>query len=472
MGQGMSRNGMGTNQSLFGAIERSDPVDIEQHERILAMVRSWLHVAFAQPDVYHGEAHAEDVLRRCLDIADQLRSPLATIERLVLAMAALLHDIGYTAYHSSWAPNRREHVPASIAFAEQHLPQLDLFGRHSELINAVAYLIAYHDDTSYKFPSNVWDGFVGSIDLGPYASQLGAFEVDLPRADLRRLRLLLAILREADAVTAAGIDGAERTYNYAKHRRLRSFAPGNPLNAWCWEESAAGNTRLAAKRALIDALTSKGRKLAVSSYLATEEFLRAACAQEGVSYEPETLGSLLAVSRFRMPTSHSALEVVRYLGWDSLRQILEGETEAGEHVHHRTAATASVRGLPVAELPDVSVPTNDAAHYSALVELHSHLIAEYALSLFDLTGVLEYKWNGVSAWALPPIVERRAGTGGSGESAESLMIVDGAATVALARELAVPRLWVVEVEFAPIVQGESGLAGKFAELFSREVGSS
>lgn len=258
-------------------------------ERTLAQVRAWLRRAYTQHDAYHGPDHAEQVLRLAEGIARRIPDGMLPVERLIVSTAALLHDVGYTAYQPDWAPNRNEHVAASIAFAQRHLEEIAPFAEHSRLIDAISFLIGYHDDTSYKFPSLVWDGRVGNIDLGPYAAQLAAFEASLSAPQRERLRLLLAILREADALTAAGSDGAARTFQYAIHRGLPIFARGNPLNAWCWEESAAGNTRLAAKRALIDAFTLEGRRAAWECYRATEAYLQGICVEHGLPYAPENI---------------------------------------------------------------------------------------------------------------------------------------------------------------------------------------
>lgn len=423
-------------------------------ERTLGQVRVWLHEAYSQPDAYHGPEHAEQVLRLADDIARRIPRGLSPVERLIVSVAALLHDVGYTAHQPSWAPNRREHVPASIAFAQRHLAELSPFAQHPPLISAVAYLIGHHDDTGYKFPSFVWSGRVGSIDLGPYAAQLARFEAGLPPKQRERLHLMLAVVREADALTAAGSSGDHRTFQYAIHRGLPAFAHGNPLNAWCWEESAAGNTRLAAKRALIDAFTPEGKRLAWESYRATEAYLQGACLEGSVPYAPESISVAGDASHppaiGRVTGLDHSFELISYAGWDSLeRTIRDAVREHAPGVHPPVRADMSLRRLPLDLLPDASSSASpamspEAPHTAALASLQAHLLSEYALCLFDLTGIIECRLGSETMRVTPPIVERYSLAPVA--AADSLVISGGAATVALARELGVPALWVAEVE--------------------------
>lgn len=434
----------------------SDDISLDNTtiERALAHVRTWLRRAYTQHDAFHGPQHAEEVLRLAEDIARRIPGGLRPVERLIVSAAALLHDVGYTAYQPDWAPNRSEHVAASIAFAQRQVAEIAPFAEHPRLISAVTSLIAYHDDTSYKFPSFVWDGRVGSIDLGPYAAPLAAFESSLAPVQRQRLRLLLAILREADALTAAGEAGAARSFQYAIHRGLQTFARGNPLNAWCWEESAAGNTRLAAKRALIDAFTSEGRRAAWESYCATEAYLRAVCAEHGIPYEPETIAAagsddLPAIGT--LARTEPALELISYAGWDMLERAIRDAAFAQDphdpDVQPPSVASMTVRHLPLDLLPVVSQTVDrEAPRAVALASLHARLLSEYALSLFDLTGIVEFRLDGDVMRVMAPIVERSLATAGS--AAGAFAIRDGAATIALAHELGVPAVWVVELAVA------------------------
>ncbi|HEX6798318.1 MAG TPA: HD domain-containing protein [Ktedonobacterales bacterium] len=430
-------------------------------EAALAQVRALLRRAYTQPDAFHGPQHAEEVLRLAEEIARRMPGELRPAECLIVSAAALLHDVGYTAYQPDWAPNRSEHVAASIAFAQRQLTEIAPFAAHPPLIAAVSFLIGYHDDTSYKFPSFVWDGRVGSIDLGWYAAQLAAFEVSLSAPQRERLRLLLAILREADALTAAGEAGAARSFQYAIHRGLPIFARGNPLNAWCWEESAAGNTRLAAKRALIDAFTPEGRRTAWESYRATEAYLRGICTEHGMPYVPETIVAVGADDPSAISAAagmEAALELISYAGWGARERAIRDAAFADSPAAQPSAAAGmTVRHLPLDLLPDVlQAVDREGPQTAALVALHARLLSEYALSLFDLAGVVEYRLNGSVMRAMPPIVERHPASLTSNRN--TLVIRDGAATIALARKLGVPAVWVVDVDGALGIGGETKMS--------------
>ena len=432
----------------------ADDITIESAsvESALAQMRAWMRRAYTQPDAFHGPRHAEEVLRLADGIAGRLPGGLRPAEHLIVSAAALLHDVGYTAYRPDWAPNRREHVAASITFARRQLAEIAPFAKHPGLIDAVSFLIGYHDDTSYKFPSFVWDGRIGGIDLGPYAAQLAAFEASLSAPQRERLHLLLAILREADALTAAGEAGAARSFQYAIHRGLPIFARGNPLNAWCWEESAAGNTRLAAKRAMIDAFTPEGRRAAWESYHTTEVYLQGICAEHAAPYVPEAIA---AEGSDGPPTiniardTELALELISYAGWDTLERTIHTAGHAyAANAQPPTTASMTLRRVPLDLLPHVSqMRDREGPQTAALASLHAHLLAEYALSLFDLAGIVEYRVDRIVSRTMPPIVERSsAATGAAGGA---LAILDGAAAIALARELGVRTLWVVELAAPP-----------------------
>lgn len=436
---------MPSSLTLFPPPGAPDPATPALLDAVLAQARGWLREAFSRADAYHGVAHAEDVLRRVEAIRARLPAALMPSEWLVLATAVLLHDIGYAAHAPDWAPNRREHVPAGIALATERLARVPLFAAHPSLILAVAFLIAHHDDTSYQFPSLVWDGLVGDIELGAYSDKLAAFEVALPAEQRQRLRLLLAVLREADALTAAGAAGAARSFEYAVSRGLPLFAAGDPLGAWCWEVSAAGNTRLSAKRALLDAFTPEGWRLARESYRASEAYLTAVCAREGISYRPEGIAALLDGGALSSASAAAPppLRIVRYSSEVALRAA--GYARAGTNLRDAGANAYAMRHLPIAALalPPATGAVADAAA-GALAALHAHLLDGYALSLFDLTGALDYELAGIAGRTLPPIVERHP-SGALADDAE-WVLAGGSATLVLARRLGVSHIWVAAAE--------------------------
>ncbi len=424
---------MAANNSLFPHIP--SPKE-DEREDVLIHVRGCLADAFPQVDDYHGAHHHEHVLQFAHFTAQQVGDTLSALEYLLLDSAVLLHDIGYSAYEATWSPNRNEHVQASIDIAQQCLPQAPYFQRFPALIDAVCFLIARHDDTSYKFPSTVWQGNVGKIGIAKYETALTAFASQLPPNERQRLSLLLAIVREADALTAAGSDGAERTFRYSTSRGLPIFAEGNPLNAWCWEESAVGNTRLAAKRALIDAFTHSGRRRAHASYLATESYIAALCADNDVAYYPETLPETLQANATFNLSDEGEVELLHYAGWATLEQELRDSASPAAH-YQDAALTLEPLSVATLSAAETSSASKDHAWVHALQE---RLNREYALSLFDLAGTIILRWNAQTIQLTPPLIDYR-----EKQTDQHGTITDKLERVTLAHQLHLPTIWAVSV---------------------------
>lgn len=416
---------------------------------LLQRVRTWVETAFARAgaadDPYHGAAHAREVERRAVAIDDQFANHVCRAERLALRLAALLHDVGYAAYLPEWSRDRREHVAASLAFAMSKLPNEPLLARNPELLPAIYYLIAHHDDTNYAFPSQVWDGCVRPADLDDHVAYLGEYADHLSEGQRQRLDLLLAILREADALTATGTAGAERTFTYSTSRGLPAFAPGNPLNAWCWEESATGNVRVAAKRALLDAFTDEGKKAARESYQHMERYVERICHQGDIPYHPESL-SWRDVLGESDSAARPSVTLRRYVGWPSLEQTLRDVRLRGDRTLQPYAdAHIAARRLRIADLRPMSSYAL-ASRIEQLATLQTCLEERYALSLFDLTGIVEFQQDGAGVRMAPPIVERYREPA---EGAEAAVIVDGLHRVLLARARGLECIWAVEIRDVP-----------------------
>lgn len=415
---------------------------ITERVQIRRHLRVWLHKAFSldRDDAYHGRRHHEMVAQLANATAQQVPELLSTLDYAILDAAVLLHDIGYSAFDASWSPNRHEHVQASIEIAISCLEAVPFFAQFPELITAVCFLIGRHDDTSYKFPTTVWQRNVGKIGLEKYEAMLSAFEVQLPNAEKQRLYLLLAIVREADALTAAGEGGAERTFLYSISRGLPIFAQGNPLNAWCWEESAIGNTRLAAKRALIDAFTVQGRENAQKSYQATEAYIAALCDREGVQYIPETLSAMVRSSAIVASPHGGLLEIMRYEDWSEFQHILR---KSFNEAHRYGDASLTIRPVSVSGLQTPATGFTPL-HGDWLKTLQSQFVSEYALSLFDLAGIIIFRWNNALYSLTTPVIMQ----GRVENSAQEIVVIDGLPSITLAQRLHVQEMWVVEV--APV----------------------
>jgi hypothetical protein len=421
--------------------------DAAQQDAVLAAVTAYLTDAFSAEDDYHGIAHAHDVEADVRQIAAEPDIALDSSELFVLRVAALLHDVGYADHQPDWSQDRREHIAASMSHAAALLPTLPIFSQHPALLPVVLYLIAYHDDTNYKFPSLVWDGAVMPVKLGAFAEQIAAFEASLSAEASLRLRLLLSVLREADARAATDTRGAERTYRYSVSRGLPVFAPGDPLNAWAWEESAVGNIRVAARRLLIDAVSQTGQQQARASYAAAETLVQHLCAQHGVAYTPESVPADPAVvGPLSEPLEDQSFRIVRYLGWDAVEALLQDVRLNGDKTLKPYAeAQIRARYLRIADL-------RPSAYYALNSQLDGHrflhrsLEREYAFSLFDLSGALDY-FVGETLYRMgPPLIETYFEPD---EGQVVSVIVDGLHRIMLAREMGLEHIWAVEITGIP-----------------------
>ncbi len=422
---------------------------LTDHEAALAEIGALLRGAFTAPDAYHGVAHALGVEATVAALCAEPDVALTADERFVVRAAALLHDIGYASYQPGWSQDRREHIAAGLTFAARALPELPIFAHQPGWIDQALYLIAHHDDTNYAYPSMTLDGRAAPVALGEQGERVAAYHESLPNAARKRLALLLGLLREADAHAATSAAGAHRTFDYSTSRGLPVFASGRPLNAWCWEESAIGNTRVAAKRMRIDAVTARGRAQAGDDYAAVEAFVAEICAQHGIAYLPEA--PILDVGK----VDHSAFRLTRYRGWTLLEAMLREVPLLGDRTL-KPYASAKIEAKRVAI--DELCPM---AYYALHDKLDRHgrlqaaLERRYAISLFDLVGIIDYDWpethtfldaqSGADFCMAPPIVEVYDEPGIGPVRA----LVDGLHRVLLARERGLDAIWAVEISDIP-----------------------
>ena len=258
--------------NLMTASQSPRPQILEVAERIFSLANQT-----------HGLKHAHEVEQLVLEIVQEPEFVSIPLDTTVLSAAAVLHDSGHTRARPSWSSDRVEHVEESVRIAQEALATVAPFDTDPDRLRQVCYLILHHDQTNYLFPIKTRDGKPAiSVQFGkrfrwPYI---------LPDEE-KSVRAMLAILREADALTATGTKGAKRTLEYSRSRGIPLLAAGNPLNAWMWEESAVGNARLAAKRALLDAFTRRGKEIAWQGYLETEEVIRELAEENGVPYHKE-----------------------------------------------------------------------------------------------------------------------------------------------------------------------------------------
>jgi hypothetical protein len=428
-------------QLLFNSLPRDSFDTDAKIQPILQLVRKWVNDAFAQVDNYHGSKHVQKVEENVIFICDHLDIQVSNVEKLLLCTAALLHDVGFAAYSPSWSQDRREHVNASLDFTMDNLTKVPIFSLNPAFLPIVCYLIAHHDDRNFKYPSAVREGKVEAVVLGRYTSYLDEFELSLSLEQKQRLQFLLDVLAVADALTATGEEGAKRTFGYSRERGLLTFAPGNRLNAWCWEESAVGNVRLAAKGSLTSAFSSESKRIAQEGYEAMEHFIKTMCFKNNEIYFPETFTNL-GDSDVSLDDPQYKVQLLSYLDWKPLKAKLRNVPLLGDKSLFPYAnAQIKAHKYTIRDLRPTSL-------YVLRSQLERHrklqvnLQLDYKLSLFDLTGIIEYKQNGDSFLLSPPIVETYYETM---EHAMVTAIVDGLHRIWLARELGLEEIWLIEI---------------------------
>jgi len=368
--------------------------DLNWRTRVLGR----LERIFAPSEQSHGLDHAIHVERMGLEIAKEPEFADIPLDMTVLRAAALLHDAGHAAAEPSWSSDRGEHIVAGARIAREILTAILPFAQDEKRLDQVCYLILNHDQTNYSFPIATRDGEVAD----PVSEERDVIRAD-NLAEEKKLQAMLAILNDADSRSSTGSTGAEKTLKYSVSRGVPGFASGNPLNAWMWEESAVGNVRLAAKRALLDACTAASRELAWQGYREAEEYIETFCKNNGVKYTAEMCREAL---RSTPPNPRdTSLEITRLEPWGRLASALQRVNLHGDALlFPYAAATIESRIVEINRLSPLSRYV-----LAGQVKLHEQLrglfLAKYALDPLDLSGIIEFRWEGKTYRMGPPIVE-------------------------------------------------------------------
>lgn len=355
---------------------------------------------FSSANQAHGLKHACEVEQLALEIAQEPEFANIPVDATVLGAAALLHDSGHTRLLSSWSSDRFEHVEESVHIAQETLTSIEEpFETDPDRLRQVCYLILHHDETNYSFP-------IKSRGGRPATSVFFQEQVRWPYilpGEKKSVQAMLAILREADALTATGTKGAKRTLEYSLSREIPLFAAGNPLNAWMWEESAVGNVRLAAKRALLDAFTKSGKEIAWQGYLEMEEVIKALAEEDGITYQPEVhLSKLRGIGR---EPSDDDFRINRFHCWEQLVGTLQRvELNGDRSIHPYQEATIESKVVEIDRLSPLAYYVL-TSQLKAGKQLFKKFLNHYGLDPFDLSGIVEFTDRGEDTLLAPPIIE-------------------------------------------------------------------
>lgn len=390
-------------------------------------------------DRAHGIDHAYETERLVIEIAAREEYTELDIDLTILRAAALLHDAGYTRADSTWSPGKVEHVREGVRIAQELLSGVAPFGENQQMLEIVCYLVLHHDDTNYSFPIKK-NGYNIVCSPQDYEDQFNWSS--LPDQSDVSLKAMVSILREADALLGAGESGALRTWEYSIHRRLPPVTYGNPLNAWAWEESALGNVRLAAKRALLDARTKEGWNGAVERYHESESFVAKLCQRNGIQYDPES--GCIDLDTIKRNAPSGGCRLTRFEEWATLQNTLARTPLNGDRsLFPYAGAHIESRLLPLKDLSPLSRYV-----LKPQIELHKvireALFANYALDVFDLAGIAEFTLPDRQIRIAPPIIECYQETQGS---IKGIIwgLVDGLHRCCAARELGITHIRVVVI---------------------------
>lgn len=394
---------------------------------------------FQSDDLAHGYDHALAVEESSFNLLKEPEFGTLSINRSILQSAALLHDIGHSNANSSWSSDRGEHIREGVRIAKDVLSKVVPFIYHPYWIEQVCYLILHHDDTNFIFPISTR----GNRVVDPTLPHGDSEDIDSFGQDRSKVEGMLRILKEADSGEGSGSSGARRTLNYSLKRGISPVSEGNPLNAWMWEESALGNIRLAAKRAMLDVYTSVGKRRAREVYLQSERIIREFCSKNGVDYQSEFASQ--NASKDASTQLLGRLKIGGYMPWDELVRTLRRVPLSGDpRLFPYAASTIGTSIVEINKLSPLSL-------YYLLPkvnlhrELREHLLAEYRLDILDLAGVVQFE--GMARIA-PPVVEVYEETTGNLQG-EIWGLVDGMHRVILARQLGLTHIRAIIIHRVP-----------------------
>lgn len=362
-------------------------------ENVRNQVISQLALLFEdrQESALYGLKHALLVERTALDLVQSLAYQTGSIDVAALQVAALLHDVGFAQVSDTWKTDQFEHIVTGERLAAQILGRISALS--PTFIQRIQWLIQHHDDTVYAYPSATYGGhpaMAGHVRIRTTA------DIDL------------AILREADSQVHTLDDCAQEACQEWFLRGVPAFGPPQcPIATWRWMDSLVGNLRLLAKRALIDAYTADGTQRAVSVYYRLEKIIQEQCEAANVRYEPEICTpELRSLSLARMAHKTFDLQVICCHGWDTVDSTLRATTLLYDRSLHPYQAAEIASEL--VNLNDVSPMALYvlSSRVAEVIELHDALMIQYGFGIWDLPGLLEFRYNTAKSQILaPPVIE-------------------------------------------------------------------
>lgn len=356
----------------------------------------------SSPFPLFGVNHALDVERMVLRLFKESEySSISEKGKLCVRVAALLHDIGFSVWQESWSASCSEHIEAGQRLAREILQEFESFSGEPCIVDKVVSLVGSHDDTTYSYP---WASRQGT----PVRKKEDREDCDRP---------LRMVLREADALVHVSDASVEDQIAIWLDKGIpRVNQHGAPLTSWMWLESVVGNIRLLAKRAIVDAKTDYGSKVALEAYERLEQHVRYQCSLSDYKYErelcrPESRKDSLE----RLNGADRRLTMLRFHDWRFLEEKLRAcHLLHDKEIHPYRHARIRTQIMDIRDLAPLSLYIVKQ-RLQEVLELHDVLLAQYCLGLWDLPGLLEYTYITQEEQLLaPPVVERYTETAWKG----------------------------------------------------------
>lgn len=393
---------------------------------------------FEHHSALYGVQHAVAVEIEARQLALQLWGNAGEIDNdmALLRAAALLHDVGFAQRNDTWTLDCIEHLGYGLSLAGSILKTNPRFEASPELIEAILFLIEHHDDTLYSYPTATRNGRTFELEYR-FAMQRYA-----------HLHPHLMILREADALVHAGDECLETAFDGWISQGIPAFGDNDaPFFSWRWMDSAIGNVRLLGKRTIVDAKSIAGQIKALEAHERFETYIRKQGIQSSVSYEPEICHpSRRRESLARLGNIETDFEITYLSDWQALQRQLRAVPLSGDR-SIKPYETADLR----LEVIDISAVTPMALYVvrhrlEECLELYDVLMKKYALGLWDLPGLMEFRFNTIDQRIAPPIIESYAETNNLAEPRQVLGLLDGLHRCTTARRNQAGRIRVVFVE--------------------------
>lgn len=372
----------------------------------------------------------------CGILEDTNHCRTVALDQTVLTSAALLHGVMPSYVDASASPSIGQEGVAALTEAESLLRGLSFIDPAQ--VELIMTLLVHCEDTVLRFPDR-------RLPRQTTTASARRYPLDTRKGEY------LKVLAEADAI-------AHLSSDYLDQAIARWAAAGVPWVSTeqrlqptvAWHESIAGNIRLISKRAVLDSTTARSREFALWAYETGEELIRSHCRYIDVDYCPELCPpSMQGDSMARMRDRSFDLEIVEYLDAQELGSILHTVALMGDRslFPYRDATVGLVPMRQADLVPIATYMLNE--RLAATLELFDAFMSRFCFGLFDLAGLMKFRYNSSDIQVIaPPVVETHNGAV-SGDSGNVNMLVDGLHRFVTAKRVGLDQVRVLQTGEVP-----------------------